>query len=109
MSPRTASSLKADSVGELIPPFALPRFCCRPKRMRTAVSNEMAIWQKAEVGRCVLSIVQSRSQYRFVIEATVVQPAENGLEAYDYPEELYRSGLYDSQQAAQKAALSFTV
>ena len=75
--------------------------------MRTIVSNEEAVWQRGEDGGRLLSVVQSGSLYRFIVEAMINQPEVNGLKAYTYPEELHRSGLYDDAQTAQAAALHF--
>ena len=75
--------------------------------MKTIVSNEEALWQDGEEGERLLSVVQSGSLYRFIIEAMIIQPEGNGLKAYTYPEELHRSGLYDDAQTAQAAALRF--
>jgi hypothetical protein len=75
--------------------------------MKTIVSNEDAVWQEAGKDARVLSVVRSGELYRFVIEAMVVQPEANGLETYTYPEEIHRSGLYDTKETARDAACRF--
>lgn len=53
----------------------------------------------------VLSIVKSGDHFRFVEEKLTHQPALNGLEAYDYWEEVHRSGLYETIEAAEREAM----
>ena len=75
--------------------------------MKTISSNEDAEWQEAQKDGRVLSVVRCGKLYRFVVEALVVQPKRDGLEAYTFTEELHRSGLYVDEKSARDAAQCF--
>jgi hypothetical protein len=73
--------------------------------VRTIVGNQPATkqWRSAD-GQRLVSIVRSDELFRFVEENELTEPASRGLEAYSYWSETYRSGLYPSEEAAERDA-----
>jgi hypothetical protein len=80
------------------------------KSMRTITSNENALKQYCSVdGKQVLSIVASSQFFRFVEEQLSHQPATPSVGAYDYWEETHRSGLYETVDMAERAAMAVSL
>ncbi|HOY76905.1 MAG TPA: hypothetical protein PLN33_03805 [Hyphomonadaceae bacterium] len=74
--------------------------------METTVDIDLALKRYAsDDGKRVLSIIKSGDHFRFVEEQLTHQPALNGLNAYDYWEEVHRSGLYETIEAAEREAM----
>lgn len=74
--------------------------------METTVDSAMTLKRYiSEDGRRVLSIVKSGELFRFVEDRLTHQPALMGLEAYDYWEEVHRSGLYETMEVAEREAM----
>lgn len=73
--------------------------------MRTKVSNEITIKQYSlDDGKRVLSIIPCGKLFRFVEEKFIHQAATSALGAYDYWEETYRSGLYETVDVVEREA-----
>ena len=72
---------------------------------QTMTSSESALEQFAsEDGKHLLSLVRNGDHFRYVEEQETHEPASSAVPAYDYWEESYRSGLYETASEALLAA-----